>query len=79
MAKLIEATRGSIVLDIDGSIIDFQCAAYNPKNGSPYYVIYSNLVTDTATESRVTGDFLFHSLEQLKEVAKEKDWTIEIE
>ena len=79
MTKLIEATRGSIVLEIDDSIINFQCEAYKPENGSPYYVIYPNLVPDTATESRVTGDLLIHSLKQLKEIAKEKGWTIEIE
>ena len=79
MTKLIEATRGSIVLEIDGSIIDFQGEAYHRGYGSPDYVIYSNLVTDTETGSKITGELLIQSLEQLKKVAKENGWTIEIE
>ncbi len=77
--ELIEATRGSIVLEIDGSIIDFQGEAYLRGYGSPDYVIYSELVTDTGTGSRITGDLLIRNLEKLKYVAKEMGWTIEIE
>ena len=57
MTKLIKATRGSIVLDFEGSIIEFDGEAYLTGYGSPDYVIYSELVTDTETGSRVKWDF----------------------
>jgi hypothetical protein len=79
MAKLVQSTRGSITLDIDGAIIEFQGEAYLPGPKSPDFVAYSNSVRNKGTGQKLSGDALQDCLSELRQWAIDHGWNLEIE
>ena len=79
MIKLVESTRGHIILDIDGAVIEFQGEAFLRGHGSPDFVIYANEIYDKINDTHVEPQQAKPYLDALLVFAGQKGWKIEIE
>ena len=78
MAKLLKSTRSGVVIEIDGSPIEYKGEAFLPGYNSADFVFYHAGISNASTGEAIKASGAERYLKVLGQVAAEKGSKIEI-